>query len=152
MPTIQSLAAFLRATHESSDSELEVRRTHEGKCTAKLFEDLLRNAKVYSTFRKKIVFKFSYSSADSVPEVLFDEDEVKLQQDVTPTAQAAEVREQNALRQQYSLHFHVVPANVTDKVPAQHGSVQQKVLAYTPDYNRLSEEGRWLAFDEFLAQ
>ena len=55
-----------------------------------------------------------------------------------------------ALRQQYSLQSHVVPGNVTDKIPAHHGKMDQKLLSYSASYRCLAEEGRWLVFDQFL--
>ena len=69
--------------NDAGVSRLRARRQAHTRrqCAANMFEDLLRNAKVYSTFRKKIVFQFSYSSGDSVPEILLDEDEEELQQD-----------------------------------------------------------------------
>ena len=57
-----------------------------------------------------------------------------------------------ALRQQYYLLAHVVPANVTDKMPANHGSMKQKLLAYNPSFRCLAGEARWLAFDQFLVR
>jgi hypothetical protein len=81
-----------------------------------------------------------------------DDEEAPQSQPPASAMNRSEVQEKFALRQQYSLLSHVVPGNVTDKIPQNHGSMKQKLLAYNPSFRCLAEESRWLAFDQFLVR
>jgi len=148
MPTIQSLSAFLQASADSSEVEIEARRIFEGKCTSLMFEDLLRNSKVHTLLMKSIVRK-ALARAEAGHETQEEEQE---EEDAEDSADLTDVQAKLALRQQYSLRSHVVPANVTDKIPANHGSMKQRLLTYNPSFRCLAEEGRWLVFDQFLVR
>ena len=120
-----------------------------------MFEDLLRNAKVHTMFIKSVALKMTARTL-VVPAVCRSEEASDDDVEPLPGEQPASAMNQSAiaakfaLRQQYSLLAHVVPANVTDRTPANHGSMKQKLLVYNPSIRCLAEEGRWLAFDQFL--
>ena len=147
MPTILSLSAFFQSMPGSTEADLEARRVYEGKCTELMFEDLMRNSKVHTQFIKSIKFKMSVSEP-----VEHESPEATQEEEVQNLGQPSEVQHKFALRQQYSLRCHVVPANVTDKIPVHHGSTTQKLLTYNSSYRCLAEEGRWLVFDQFLVR
>ena len=147
MPTILGLSAFLQASSNPSTAEVEARRIFAGKCTSLMFEDLLKNSKVHTLLMKSIVRRSAArvnedrDSAENPEEQEIDNEET------TSTTQA-----KFALRQQYCLRSHIVPATITDKIPTNHGSMKQKLQHYNSSIRSLADEGRWLVFDQFLVR
>ena len=113
-----------------------------------MFEDLLRNSKVHTLLMKNIVRR----SLARIKAEFEPENDTEDEQEDHETG-ATEVQEKLALRQQFSLKSHIVPATIKlidGKIPTNHGSVHQKLLKFNPSFRNLAEEGRWLVFDQFL--